>query len=90
MTLIKSLVKILLVLSAVVSAAPSTTPTIVPPMPKTEIRNKGINGKVAWLPKSVKRLTKPTIMMFLENPAKNLICGDSCVDIILAQSVLDI
>jgi len=39
---------------------------------KTVVKNKGIKGKTIWLLKSVKRLTKPRIMIFEVSPLKKI------------------
>src|SRR5512137_1142333 len=54
---------------AVVSAAPSTSPTIHALAP-SDSKNKGTTGNTIWLDRSVKRLTKPTIIIFLASPLK--------------------
>src|SRR4030042_326058 len=52
---------------AAVSAAPSTSPTTQALAPRDN-RNKGTTGNTIWLDRSVKRLTKPTIIIFLDSP----------------------
>jgi hypothetical protein len=55
---------------AVVSAAPSTRP-ITHALAPNDSKNKGTTGKIIWLLRSVNRLTKPTMMIFLPSPLKN-------------------
>jgi hypothetical protein len=46
-------------IEATASAPPSTSPTIIAPAPRTDVIKSGSRGKIIWLDKSVKRLTRP-------------------------------